>query len=731
MRYIILVFIFTIVSVGVDATDNLLKNSSFEEILNIGLENTSVPGWTVTDSRTALVKQDCAMGLFGVRSLKIQFRELPEQGDWMISQQIERSEFKNNTDYRFTGWLNSYKGSAAFKISLLKNNQLLKEYLLPVWDEKDTYDIPGVYIEKTLRFNTADCDAIRIDCLLKNSEQFKNDTVWFDGLKLVEDLLATPAPADPGLLNAKLYVDASVSNGDGSREKPFKTIQAALDKAGAGTTIYILPGKYYERLRFPRSGSAAAPITLSGAPETRLYGSKPLKLSWKAVPEWGEGVYASTPQPALVRGVYVLKSPRSREALKLPLIRYERAGDRAKKSDHPYHFRNIFKHGIMSPEKQPGQGFDVIQAVAMYNPEDHRVYVRFGDNADPNSMRFVFADGGSVADIENTAHVVIENLHFSDSVKGVLIRRSENITVRNCTFTTIEYGIHIMFSSHVIISGNTLSLNAIHTSNPFHQAISTPNGIRYQPDVWRTFKWVGYYDRIGIIINNSRNSEISDNYINGHWDGIAVSHNVKDLKVLRNYVADITDDGFTVHGDSRQIWAYNIVMNSFANLRYWDNPRNQGPVYIYGNYFIHGRQDNIRLMEDTDMEIYVYHNTTIGGDGIRYHGQKSSGTPNLHVYNNRFAGNFFGMTSRVKRAKVVPNFKSGYNTYLADPADVIKKYGMNINGFQGFDNRGKGVDLSKFFGKALPGCPENYFEGAAPDCGAEVFKHTFPVRLTP
>ena len=48
----------------------------------------------------------------------------------------------------------------------------------------------------------------------------------------------------------KYYVDASVSRaGDGSREYPFKTIQAAADLAVAGDEVLVFPGIYRELRR--------------------------------------------------------------------------------------------------------------------------------------------------------------------------------------------------------------------------------------------------------------------------------------------------------------------------------------------------------------------------------------------------------------------------------------------------------------------------------------------------
>lgn len=65
---------------------------------------------------------------------------------------------------------------------------------------------------------------------------------------------------------AEYFVDATNGtdkwNTSGSAEKPFATIQKAVDKAQAGDTITVLPGVYYGPIRMEKKGTAEKPITL-------------------------------------------------------------------------------------------------------------------------------------------------------------------------------------------------------------------------------------------------------------------------------------------------------------------------------------------------------------------------------------------------------------------------------------------------------------------------------------
>lgn len=72
----------------------------------------------------------------------------------------------------------------------------------------------------------------------------------------------TPEPSP----SHELYVSPSGSDADSGETTaaPLRTIQAALDKAVAGTTVHLGPGVYNEQPVTVRDGTATAPITILG-----------------------------------------------------------------------------------------------------------------------------------------------------------------------------------------------------------------------------------------------------------------------------------------------------------------------------------------------------------------------------------------------------------------------------------------------------------------------------------
>jgi pectin methylesterase-like acyl-CoA thioesterase len=74
-----------------------------------------------------------------------------------------------------------------------------------------------------------------------------------------------------GQVRASMYVVDQAAPGaadtnPGTEDKPFKTVQHAADVAQPGDTIYVMAGKYDERVRVKTSGTEGKPIAFVARP---------------------------------------------------------------------------------------------------------------------------------------------------------------------------------------------------------------------------------------------------------------------------------------------------------------------------------------------------------------------------------------------------------------------------------------------------------------------------------
>ncbi|MFI6831832.1 Calx-beta domain-containing protein [Kribbella sp. NPDC050241] len=121
-------------------------------------------------------------------------------------------------------------------------------------------------------------------------------------------VVAEAAPA--AAVGTAYYVDAARGNdtkGNGSAQKPWKTISKAAAQAGAGDTVKIRSGTYRETVRPKNSGTSGRPITFepdNGAKVT-VSGADLLTGSWSATHDSIYRSPASLPMGDFLDQVYV------------------------------------------------------------------------------------------------------------------------------------------------------------------------------------------------------------------------------------------------------------------------------------------------------------------------------------------------------------------------------------------------------------------------------------------
>ncbi|MBN1676300.1 MAG: right-handed parallel beta-helix repeat-containing protein [Kiritimatiellae bacterium] len=506
---------------------------------------------------------------------------------------------------------------------------------------------------------------------------------------------------------------------------PIRSIQKAIDQAGPGTLIKIGEGVYREELVFKTSGAEEEPIILQGAVVAKGGQGTVIELAavrdlkWEEAPDWGDGVYR-----AKTGGIRMLYA----NGKEIPHVRYTRTHpnpEYAKHQKNPvWHHSNLFRHGVRWND---GCGFTLIKALWMHHPPDNCTYLKFGDNSNPNEMEIRTGSGSPVLTLENVSHITVQDLHLRFANTGVWIDHCTNIVVRNCRMYPAEYGVTLRRSARCRILNNEMARGAVNSMDPFENRDSAG---KTKMDLWDLHKKVGDYDSHGVCVASClEDNEIAFNYIHDQWDGVQCYFmGSRRLKVHDNCILRCLDDGLVFNAQCPdQEWYSNTVVRAFASFRIYPAPLEghkppktlepSGPVYIYRNVFINGYQENIRLWNDSLAHAYIYHNTVMGRHGLSYLGQAGIGVPNYHIFNNRFYDNYLAIM-RQATTKPLPNFQADYNCYMNDRHKLIPTRGIEPHGTRGRDFVDKGVDLSTFFGKPLPGCEPGYFKGRAPDCGA-------------
>lgn len=84
----------------------------------------------------------------------------------------------------------------------------------------------------------------------------------------------TPTPT-PRENPDTIFVSADATEGGvGTKDDPLGSVQAAVEEAGPGQTVQLLPGEYRENITTVRDGEDGAPITITGPPEAIVHGSR-------------------------------------------------------------------------------------------------------------------------------------------------------------------------------------------------------------------------------------------------------------------------------------------------------------------------------------------------------------------------------------------------------------------------------------------------------------------------
>ncbi len=367
-----------------------------------------------------------------------------------------------------------------------------------------------------------------------------------------------------------LYVDTNAATeGNGSSDNPFASIQNAIASADAGTDIIVRPGIYEEDVRIEKSGMQDRYIRILGEAGAILDGSTADiltdGLAWSEV---GGGVYTA---PFDGNPTYLTRD-----------------GKRM------YHFTSL--SGL-----ENGLGDDDVPMNEGWFADSGNLYVRCLKHPDtsiwqiPRLTVAVTLDGASWIWIEG---LTIRYYGEGDYPKGIDIRNSTHIVVKNNIVHDTPSPIWVRRGSEYIrIEGNSVY----------------QSGMDEWP--WESVKGTDH-ENSGIsvegagrtIVRGNRISHIFNGIYTGSFDDDLNSSIAFDVDVYDNQLANIGDDGLEPEG-------------ACVNNRFWNNtvdtqwngislaPITFGPVWVIGNRFTDFGAGGIKLSNNSSGRVWIYHNT--------------------------------------------------------------------------------------------------------------------------
>lgn len=504
---------------------------------------------------------------------------------------------------------------------------------------------------------------------------------------------------------------------DGGAEKPFKTIQQGLDKAGTGDRVYVRAGMYRERVAFKKSGAPGQSVVLEGEAGAEVDGSTPWTPQWEKAADLGPDIWRAKidfkPATLTADGKYLVA------------LLEEKGGV------------NALAKGVRNEEgktkaDQLDSDFSGLKGGWVYIQKRGEILLRLYGGKDPTAMPVTAAPMEPVILFKDVDHCIAKGLILKNAHYGAYFTNTAGSVLDHCTVTACDHGAWLDKDARAC-KVNYCEI----TLNPVFDPQSPKSEF-----VWIAFKDFGYSDRRGVELRNSgAGHEVAYNFIHDHHDGIETKSDDpnpefnRDADIHHNLIGEVLDDPLEPNSDEvNNRWHHNRSLKGGIGMRI--KFPHKGPLYIYRN-MLNGK---FWCYKKSECETYVYHNTVLADYALRI---TDAELPHFYFMNNIFLcrGQYlFAVTPEKKRiVPKMPKEQFDYNLYSGDSEKLTAKSGFEVHGVyvDKVENSGvdlktyqltanslaidSGVDLSSHFAKPLPDCPAGYFKGKAPDLGAFEF----------
>ena len=584
-------------------------------------------------------------------------------------------------------------------------------------------------------------------------------------------VIATPCalgalPANAATFHVALSGDDATP---GSRAKPFRTIQKAVDAARPGDKILVDSGRYCEAISLNTSGAPGAPIVIEGIRSPRgeyltVVDPTVAVTGWEPATEVGPGVFKTTalkfvPHSMTLAGKQLarirdqrMKSSDGFDLLRMPASATIR--NNKVLASFPYMGPWVSK---APPEAGAWDGVE-----AYYAHRDGTTYIRFRNGDDPTGKALRAGGAGNAVTIHDQSHIVLRNLHVCGAQTAVRISglRATHNTVEDCLLWSKRTRVALEDDA----AFNTLRNNEM-TMNYYGFGHPKPPTPGY---VYRVFKYIiggNMSDDTGVIVAVAgEGNEIVGNYLHDGLIGVDVGQSLR-LRVHHNIIRRMHSIGIctgvnrgkgVIDGEFYE----NLLVDCSISLRIHSYSRSlpgERREYHYRNRFCQTGEWGIwhvfvhwpteQMLPGTEHpDIFIYHNSIAGGPRAM---QPNRTFPRGVMLNNVFSARWpwWMRQSWADRAGLFAAYdynwcggeyihggkKRGGRPLWLGPHNILaegRQMWETKDAVPDFrlpadsDARQAGLDLSKPFtlsGRqfpALPGMKPGYFKGRAPDLGA-------------
>jgi len=394
------------------------------------------------------------------------------------------------------------------------------------------------------------------------------------------------------------YVDPKGDDANpGTMEKPFATIQHAVDLVEPGDVIYLKGGTYRESVTVTRSGRPDAYILLAADPEVtapprhvspgegaggakwlgarvHLAGWVPAGNAWE---DLGDGLYVTAEKRRV--GTVTMDLPHPKNV-------YRPVGTRI------YHHGSLEELKKAEPPLLPGWWQD---------EKAGKVYLRMDKDPPPRGDALRLGVLSCGLEFRNASHWVVEGLGFEvfgggSYPRGIEIRGGEGVVIRGCDFHGMRTGVRLAKGSQRCLVEACAFRDTSIWNWPWHACKSH--------DV----------EGCAVSLAGGAGNVVRHNDIEGFFNGIAPAtwgdlENDRinsDMDVHGNTFTHVADDCLEPEG-------------SCMNVRFWDNrafdvfmgisiaPVTVGPCWVVRDRYEHFKQGGLKVGVDTAGVAYVYH----------------------------------------------------------------------------------------------------------------------------